>query len=179
MVVMSHCCCALQVAHVYGDLVNRVANKIGPSGEFHLTDVTPIQIEHANRKIGHLPWVKNTLIDAASWRGNEGQAPYDLVCSFFLLHEVPDDKKVEIVDNMLRQLPKGKKAVFVDYHGPAAWHPVRYILKLVNNYLEPFAFALWDQEISSYATHADQFTWKKRTFFGGVYQCVICEHKQQ
>ena len=36
-----------QVAHVYGDLVKRVAQKVGPKGAFHLTDVTPVQIEEA------------------------------------------------------------------------------------------------------------------------------------
>ena len=78
---------------------------------------------------------------------------------------------------MLANLPKGSKAVFVDYHNPAVWHPVRYILKLVNRYLEPFADALWKNEISSYAAQADRFTWSKRTMFGGVYQCVTVEHK--
>lgn len=52
----------------------------------------------------------------------------------------------------------------------AKWQPIRYILKLVNHYLEPFAEALWNNELCSYATHADRFTWRKKTFFGGVYQ---------
>ena len=92
-------------------------------------------------------------------------------------HAVPDEKKYEIVNNMLDKLPKGSKAVFVDYHNPAKWQPIRYILKLVNHYLEPFAEALWNNELCSYATHADRFTWRKKTFFGGVYQCVVVEHK--
>lgn len=31
-----------QVAQVYGDLVQRAAARVGPGGEFHLTDITPI-----------------------------------------------------------------------------------------------------------------------------------------
>ena len=86
-------------------------------------------------------------------------------------------KKYEIVNHMLNKLPKGSKAVFVDYHNPAKWQPIRYILKVVNHYLEPFAEALWKNEIQHYATKANKFVWRKKTFFGGVYQCVVVEHK--
>lgn len=163
-----------QLAHVYGDLVKRAAQRVGATGAFHLTDVTPIQIEHGSQKLAEMDWAKVIRSDAASFAGIGGD--YDLICSFFLLHEVPDDKKYDIVDHMLAKLPKGGKAVFVDYHNPKKWQPIRYILKLVNHYLEPFANALWKNEIQHYASHAEQFTWKKRTIFGGVYQCVVVEH---
>jgi len=165
-----------QLAHVYGDLVTRVAKKVGSRGVFHLTDVTPIQIEHGHRKLAGMEWTKVIRSDAADFVG-EASVDYDLICSFFLLHEVPDEKKYEIVDNMLEKLPKGSKVVFVDYHNPAKWQPIRYVLKLVNRYLEPFADALWKNEIRHYASRADRFVWRKRTFFGGVYQCVVVEHK--
>lgn len=165
-----------QVAHVYGDLVTRVAQKVGPKGTFHLTDVTPVQIEHGTRKLAGMDWAKVIRGDAADF-GGHGEGSYDLICSFFLLHEVPEGKKFEIVDNLLRQLPKGGKLVFVDYHNPAKWQPIRYILKLVNRLLEPFAETLWQNEISHYAKDADRFSWSKKTFFGGVYQCVVVKHK--
>ncbi|MCL1861614.1 MAG: rhodoquinone biosynthesis methyltransferase RquA [Proteobacteria bacterium] len=165
-----------QVAHVYGDLVKRVAEKIGPQGVFHLTDITPIQIEHAERKLADKPWCKVVRSDAADFVGERG-IDYDVICSFFLLHEVPEDKKYQIVDHILKKLPKGGKAIFVDYANPAKWQPIRYILKVVNHLLEPFAEALWKNEISHYASKADQFVWEKKTYFGGVYQCVIVRHK--
>jgi ubiquinone/menaquinone biosynthesis C-methylase UbiE len=165
-----------QVAHVYGDLVTRVAKKVGPKGVFHLTDITPVQIEHGTRKLAGMDWTKVIRADAASFNFAE-QDSYDLICSFFLLHEVPEEKKHEIVNHMLAKLPKGSKAVFVDYHNPAWWQPIRYILKVVNRYLEPFAETMWKNEIRHYARKADQFTWRKRTFFAGVYQCVVVEHK--
>ena len=165
-----------QLAHVYGDLVTRVARKVGPTGLFHLTDVTPIQVEHGHRKLAGMNWTKVIRSDAAAFAGEEF-VDYDLICSFFLLHEVPDAKKYEIVNNMLEKLPRGSKAVFVDYHNPSRWQPIRYILKLVNRYLEPFADALWKKDISCYASNAERFSWSKKTFFGGVYQCVVVEHK--
>ena len=166
-----------QLAHVYGDLVTRAAKKVGPKGAFHLTDVTPVQIEHGSRKWAGMEWTKVIRADAASFAVGE-KDHYDLICSFFLLHEVPEEKKFEIVNHMLAKLPKGSKAVFVDYHNPAKWQPIRYILKIVNHYLEPFAETMWKNEIQHYASNANQFSWRKKTFFGGVYQCVVVEHKK-
>ena len=165
-----------QVAHVYGDLVKRVAQKVGANGCYHLTDITPAQIEHANQKLAGYEWAKVFRSDAATFAGAD-DVEYDLICSFFLLHEVPEDKKYEIVNNMLEKLPKGGKAVFVDYYNPKKWQPVRYILEFVNHFLEPFARAMWKNEISHYARNADQFTWQQQTFFAGVYQCVVVKHK--
>ena len=158
-----------QVAHVYGDLVRRAAERCGPTGQFTLTDVTPIQLQHANTKLRNLRWARIHHADAGLYASSEA---CDLICSFFLLHEVPDDWKRRIVDNMLGQLPEEGEALFVDYHGPAWWQPVRYILKVVNRFLEPFANALWKNEISSFASHPERFEWTKRTIFGGVYQIV-------
>ncbi|MDQ7990330.1 MAG: rhodoquinone biosynthesis methyltransferase RquA [Candidatus Dactylopiibacterium sp.] len=166
-----------QVAHVYGDLVRLAAQRVGPDGAFDLTDITPIQIAHGKRKIGALPWTRVIRQDAGIHRGDASK-PYDLVCSFFLLHEVPDDWKRRIVDNMLEQVPASGEAIFVDYHAPARWQPVRYILKWVNRLLEPFAEALWEHEIAHFASRADEFEWHKETIFGGVYQIVRARRRQ-
>ncbi|WP_293931190.1 rhodoquinone biosynthesis methyltransferase RquA [Iodobacter sp.] len=158
-----------QVAHVYGDLVRKVAQKVGPDGEFHLSDITPAQIEHAQAKLALYPWAKVIRSDAATY---QSQLSFDLICSFFLLHEVPDEKKRSIVDHMLSQMPVSGKVLFVDYHRPSLWQPIRWILKWVNAKLEPFAEALWNNEISHYASQAEKYHWQKRTIFGGVYQIV-------
>jgi ubiquinone/menaquinone biosynthesis C-methylase UbiE len=164
-----------QVAHVYGDLVRRAAQAVGEQGCFHLTDITPAQIAHARRKLDDLPQASIFHQDAARFPG-EGE-PYDVICSFMLLHEVPDEWKRHIIDNMLSQLPEHGEALFVDYHGPSRWQPVRQILKWVNRLLEPFSEALWQREISDFASHAERFTWHKETLFGGVYQVVSVRHK--
>lgn len=163
-----------QVAHVYGDLVRRVADKVGGNGVFDLTDITPVQIEHANRKLQGVSQARVIQADACT---HQGEHEYDLITSFFLLHEVPDDKKRLIVDNMLSQLPKNSRALFVDYHRPAAWQPIGWLLRWVNAKLEPFAFSLWKHEIREFAKNADAFNWEKRTVFGGVYQVVEVTHK--
>lgn len=165
-----------QVAHVYGDLVAQAARKTGPTGSFDVTDITPVQIEHAQEKLAPYPWARVIRHDAATY-----QAPgqYDIACSFFLLHEIPEDRKYQVVQRVLSNIgPKGK-AIFVDYHRPAFFHPVRPILQLVNRYLEPFANAIWNNSIEHYAAQPEKFRWHKETLFGGVYQCVIAEPLNQ
>jgi SAM-dependent methyltransferase len=158
-----------QVAHVYGDLVQKAAAKVRKHGEFILTDITPVQVEHGVHKLAAYPQARVVRADAASYQLEQ---PADLICSFFLLHEVPDELKQRIVDNMLSQVSPGGKAVFVDYHKPAAWQPIGWLLKWVNRVLEPFAEALWRNEIASYASDAAAFDWHKETLFGGVYQVL-------
>lgn len=164
-----------QVAHVYGDLVRRAALKCGPGGAFHLTDITPIQVAHGESKLKDLPWAKVMRADARMFPGDD--KPYDLICSFFLLHEVPDEWKHAIVDNMLRQLTGSGELFFVDYHRPAWWQPIGYLLKYINRLLEPFAESLWKNEIRSFASQPERFNWEKRTIFGGVYQLVRVTRK--
>lgn len=163
-----------QVAHVYGDLVQLVAEKVGPEGRFDLTDITPVQIAHAHSKLDAIPQAHIIQQDAAL---HHAEQPYDLVCSFMLLHEVPEDWKRRVVDNMLANVSEKGEVIFVDYHRPAIWHPVRYILQLVNRWLEPFANALWQRDIREYASHADDYHWSKETLFGGVYQTVRVTRK--
>lgn len=159
----------LMAAHVYGDFVNRLADRVGPDGSLDIIDVAPIQVEHARRKVGHLAHVTVRQADAAM----PGGGPYDVVVCFFLLHEVPDGKKRAIMDALLDQLAPGGKAVFVDYHDPHRLHPIRYLLQVVNRLLEPFALALWNHELSAFTSEPDRFSWQKRTYFGGVYQKTI------
>ncbi|WP_434514487.1 rhodoquinone biosynthesis methyltransferase RquA [Dechloromonas sp. ARDL1] len=163
-----------QVAHVYGDLVQRVAARVGPQGKFHLTDVTPIQIEHGRNKLADFPWSRVIRADAGTF---DPESDYDLICCFFLLHEVPEEKKRQVVAHMLECLTTNGKLLFVDYHRPAWWQPVRWILMGVNAWLEPFADALWQHDIRDYSSHPEHFTWRKQTLFGGTYQAAWVERR--
>ncbi len=163
-----------QVAHVYGDLVQKVADKVGPKGLFHLSDVTPIQYDHGVKKLADKPWAQVFLSDAGNF---EAGIQYDTVCSFFLLHEVPNDKKAEVVANMIQKVKPDGQMIFVDYHKPHVLHPVNYILRVVNKLLEPYAFALWDHDIAHFGIDQTQFNIEKETIFGGVYQVLRVTRK--
>ena len=106
---------------------------------------------------------------------NHAPASYDAVSCFFLLHEMPDDHKHRVVDALLAAVRPGGKVVFVDYHGPHGAHPLRPVMSLVFNLLEPYAKALWRREIRDFATHATDFHWTKETYFGGLYQMTVAQ----
>ncbi len=50
-------------------------------------------------------------------------------------------------------------------------------MSFVNDTLEPFAKALWVNEIASYASRAEEFSWSKQTYFWGLYQKVVAERR--
>ena len=158
-----------QAAHVYGEMQPDLAKKIGPEGRLDVVDVVPLQVDLCRRKLSGFPNVHVRLGDAAN---NDGRK-YDAVVCYFLLHEIPDVNKHEVMDALLERLPKGGKAVFIDYHRTVPWHPLGGLMRLVFRTLEPFAAGLIGSEIRNYASHADNFDWCKQTFFGGLYQKVV------
>ena len=160
----------LQLAAVYGPFSKRLAEAIGPDGALDVIEAAPIQVERTARKLAGAANIRVIQGDAAA----PPSELYDVVVSFFLLHEVPEDYKTRIVDAALRRLRPGGRAVFVDYHRPSPWHPLRPLIALVFATLEPFAAALWRQDIPSYASHdGPVMTWSRECFFGGMYQKVV------
>jgi len=158
-----------QAAHVYGRMLGDLAQKIGPQGRMDLVDVVPVQVSHAQQKLAGFANAYVRVDDAACRDGRR----YDAVSCYFLLHEIPDDHKHTVVDALLERMAKGGKLVFLDYHRPAIWHPLSPLMHLIFRTLEPFAASLTRNEISSYASHADDYLWCKQTFFGGLYQKVV------
>jgi len=161
----------LQTGHVYGKFCPRLAEHIGEKGHYEVVDLTAIQVDHCRMKLAEYPHTSVTHGDAANHDGG----PYDIVLPFFLLHEVPDSHKTKIVDNALR-LSKGK-TVFVDYHGPSKWHPLKPLMSFIANWLEPFAKGLWRNDIKDFASDAASYNWTKETYFGGLYQKVVATPK--
>ena len=159
----------LQPACAYGDLSPEIAAFLGPRGRPDVSDVVPVQVENCRRKLGDFPNATVSLWDAA-----EAHPPvYDTVCCFFLLHEMPDDYRRRVVDALLGAVRPGGKVVFVDYHKPHWAHPLKPVMSLVFDTLEPFAKGLWANEISSYAGAKEGFAWSKQTYFGGPYQKTV------
>ncbi len=159
----------LQAANVYGHLSAELAEAVGADGRLEVVDIAPIQVEHCRRKLEKFPQARVRRADAA----NPGGGLYDVVFCFFLLREIPDDKKRAVVDGLLGAVRPGGKIVFVDYHAAAPWHPLRGLMRLVFRTLEPYAFGLIEGEIEDFATAPGTFTWRKETFFGGLYQKVV------
>ncbi len=159
----------LQAAHVYGRLIPDIARWIGQQGRLDVIDIVPLQAALCRRKLQGLPQARVRIADAA----NPGKGTYDVVSCYFLLHEVPDEKKSAIVTSLLNRVAAGGRAVFIDYHRPLRFHPLRGFYRRLFDRLEPYAPSMWDREISDHAGNADQFRWEKQTLFGGVFQKVV------
>ncbi len=163
----------LQAACVYGDLSCDLGKLVGPRGRLEIIDVAPIQVANCRRKLNGIGNAHVRLADATA----PGGGPYDVVCCFFLLHELPDDRKRTVIETLLSTVAPGGSVVFVDYHKPGFLHPLRWLMGFVFDWLEPFARTLWKREISSLAISAEQFTWRKETYFGGLYQKVVARRR--
>lgn len=159
----------LQAASVYGNLSSCLAQQIGEEGFLDVIDVAPLQVAHCRRKLAGRRNVRVRVADAV----NPGQQGYDGVCCFFLLHEIPDAQKREVVGALLAAVRPGGKVVFVDYHRPAWWHPLRPVMAAVFHWLEPFAHGLVSRSIRKLAEQPQSYHWRETTRFGGLYQIVV------
>ena len=106
--------CILQAASVYGDLSSRLADRVGEQGFLDVIDIAPVQVAHLRRKLAGRENVRVRVADAAT----PGRAGYDGACCFFLLHEVPDLQKRQIVNALLAAIRPGGKVLFVDARRP-------------------------------------------------------------
>jgi SAM-dependent methyltransferase len=159
----------LHVAHVYGRLIPELAARVGPGGQLDVIDLVPLQAALCRRKLRGFPQARVRIADAAQ----PGDGVYDVITCFFLLHEIPDERKRAVVDALLARVVPGGKVVFVDYHTPARWHPLRGLMRLVMGRLEPFAESLWHHEIAEFASVPGDYRWQKQTLFGGLYQKTV------
>jgi ubiquinone/menaquinone biosynthesis C-methylase UbiE len=158
----------LQVACVYGDFTEKLA-KNHPNSEIHVIDVAQIQLKNLEKKISGFENVVLSQQDSSCLEFPDGS--FDNVIVFFLLHEMPENVRKGTIEQAIRVLKPGGKAVFVDYHKPTWVNPFRYVMIPILKYLEPFALDLWKTEIRTWIPQVSEI--KKETYFGGLYQKVI------
>ena len=156
-------------AAVYGEFPASLARHVGATGALVVSDINPVQIEICRPKISALPWTSLRRADARRPPGG----PFDAVCCYFLLHELPEDYKQAVVDGLLAALAPGGKAIFVDYHKPHWAHPAGPVMSAVFDRLEPYAKSLWRHPIRDFASRRAEFDWRTETCFGGLYQRTV------
>jgi ubiquinone/menaquinone biosynthesis C-methylase UbiE len=161
----------LQVGCVYGDLTTRLAARIAPGGGLRVVDVLPVQLANLARKLGRRNAVELALGDSTAL--GIADASYDRALLFFLLHEQPADVRRATLAEVLRVVRPGGHLVIVDYHRPAAWHPLRPVLSPLLACLEPYAHDLWRDEIAAWLPPGRRYSVEKQTYFGGLYQRVV------
>lgn len=159
----------LQVACVYGNLTQRLVERLDGDARLHVVDILPVQLENLARKLGSAPGTTLELSDSADLKVADGH--YDQVLVFFLLHEQPLETRKRTLAEALRVTKPGGRILLVDYHRPNLTNPLRFVMNPVLRLLEPFALDLWRDEISTWLPEdVSGLRVRKQTFFGGLYQ---------
>jgi ubiquinone/menaquinone biosynthesis C-methylase UbiE len=162
----------LQVACVYGDLTNKLVDRVAAGGgKLDIVDVLPVQLENLRGKLK--PGAPARLLKMDSADLDIPDAGYDRALLFFLLHEQPWIHRERTLNEVFRVVKPGGKIVIVDYALPRWWHPLRYLWRPLLAALEPFALDLWRYEIAHWLPAAVPAAWRKQSFFGGLYQKVV------
>ena len=162
----------LQIACVYGNFTERLAQRLGPTGRLDVVDVAQVQLENLKDKLNDASGIR--LHHQDSTQLHFADASYDCVVLFFLLHEQPEEVRIQTIAQALRVVKPGGKVIFVDYHRPSRLNPFRYLMTLILKTLEPFALDLWRQEIADWLPDGGRsLTVTQETFFGGLYQKVV------
>lgn len=163
----------MQTACVYGDFSRVLAGHIGPAGCLEIFDVADVQVRHCRGKLAEYKNASVRHQDILHVR-NES---YDVVCCYFLMHEMPDEYRRGVALALLEAVRPGGKLVFVDYHKPHWAHPLKLITSIVFDTLEPYAKGLWREELASFAGNDARFEWRKEVYFGKLFQKVVATRK--
>jgi ubiquinone/menaquinone biosynthesis C-methylase UbiE len=165
----------LQVACVYGDFSNKLARHLAHNGSrLDIVDVAPIQLQNAREKLAGNDNVGLHHQDSTALRFPD--ASFDETVVFFLLHEQPEDARRKTIEQAMRVTRPGGRVIFVDYHGPRKSNPMRYVMKPILTWLEPFAMDLWREELPAFmpaAVDAGQIA--SDFYFGGLYQKIVLQ----
>jgi ubiquinone/menaquinone biosynthesis C-methylase UbiE len=163
----------LQIACVYGDVVPKLAARIGEAGgALDVVDVLPIQLHNVSRKTAGMAHVRLLNMDSSSL--DLPSEHYDSVLLFFLLHEQPAETRVRTLNEAFRVVKPEGEVVIVDFAKPFWWNPFRYLWRVFLAVFEPFALELWWSDIGTLLPEsARPFPRLQERFFGGLFQKTV------
>jgi SAM-dependent methyltransferase len=167
-----------QLGLVFGSQINETAMAVGIYGQYDIFDINPLEIKRNNAKYGKI--FRNMKIFQKDISRSLPDETYHTVICFMLLSEVPPATRIRIVNNALKMVKPGGKVVFIDWHAPLFYHPLRYLVRMYNRLRHPFVERLWERGIESYvqAEVRAQFSWRKSTYFGRMFQKLVATRKE-
>ena len=165
----------LQLGLVFGNQIEQTAQRIGAYGQYDVLDINGFQVSRNQEKYGNIYPAMKIFEQDASAITIKNQ--YDVVLCFLLLQELPPATKAKVINNALDAVKPGGCAVFIDYHKPNPWHPLRYFVRMYNRLYHPFVEKLWDRDIDTFAKNKSQFVWRKSLYFGGMFQKLVATKK--
>ena len=168
----------MQFGGCFGHEIDEVAMAIGAYGQYDIIDINPLEVSRITDKYWKVyQGIKIFKQDAAQLNP---ESIYDAVICFMLLSQVPTATKVKIINNALQMVKPGGKVIFVDWHNPLYYHPLRYIVRMYNRLYNPFVEKLWDRDIETFASPKlrTDFIWRKSTYFGRMFQKTVAIRKE-
>jgi len=163
----------LQVACVYGDFSNKLARHLDQNrSRLEIVDVAAIQLENAREKLSANDNIGLHHQDSTEMTFPDGS--FDETVVFFLLHEQPEEARRKTIKEAIRVTRPGGKVIFVDYHGPKKSNPMRYVMKPILTWLEPFAMDMWREELPAFMpSDVAPEQLESNFYFGGLYQKIV------
>lgn len=163
----------LQISCAYGKLTPRLESRLNDGARLDVVDVLNVQLENVRRKL-KWPDDRVRLIQCDATHLDCPDASYDQALMFFLPHELPEDRRRMAISEALRVVKPGGKVIFVEFHNPKWWHPLRLWQRLVFLLFEPFATDMWRHELAYYLPDTPACTVARHeTYFGGLYQKLV------
>jgi ubiquinone/menaquinone biosynthesis C-methylase UbiE len=158
----------LQIGATFGSQIDKTYSALGMLGSYTIIDILPNVIENCKEK--HLDQRINFIEANAK---NTIKEEYDTIICYMLLHELPPLTRTKVLENIINSLKTGGKVIFIDYNLPNHYNPLKYIIRAYNRLYQPFAEALWKNNIKDLTPNAEICNWSKQTYFGGIYQKVV------
>lgn len=165
----------LQIACVYGTLTPCLRQQLAPDARLDVVDIVPAQLKNLARKLP-ADDKRVTLVQCDSSSLSMPDASYDQVLLFFLLHEQPEPVRRATMAEAVRVCKPGGRIVIVEYDKPVPYHPLRPLIRLVFDKLEPFAIDLWKQDVTEFFPENNRPKLLSKTrYYGGLYQRLVLE----
>lgn len=163
----------LQLGISFGNQIKKTSSVIGSLSQYDILDICEKEIKRASEKYSEINFIHG---DARSFNPSSS---YDVIICFMLLSQVPSASKRKIINNALNMIGNKGKVIFIDWHTPLFYHPLRYLVRMYNRLNHPFIERLWDRDISSYAETSlrSKFSWRKTTYFGRMFQKCVATKK--
>ena len=158
----------LQIGITLGEQIDKTYTAVGMFGSYTIMDVVPELLENCREK--HLEQ-KINMVQGNAAKSIKGE--YDTIICHLLLHELPPYTRTKVLSNIIKALKPRGKAIFIDYHLPSSYNPLKYFIRAVNRLYQPFAESLWKKSIKELTPEAEKCSWSQQTYFGGIYQKVV------
>lgn len=170
----------MQASCAFGDITPKVVSECirQGAGDIVITDINENELLHARDKLGGNQRYCTFLKENTLRMGHEDNT-FDIVIMFFLLHELPNDKKHEALEEAARVLRPGGKLIIGEFHKPKP-----FVLKVLGwiyfKTFEPYALQVWEYSNPSLMLRRNmQDDWDIRTdtcFFDN-FQTIVATKK--